>query len=66
MSYQYPAANWSIHLANHAPILNAVIVLAQVEASLQSIGLLRDDVLVVLYRRLHNVQQIRCSLDTQV
>ena len=65
MSYHYPAADLSIYLAGHAPVLDAVIVLPQIEASLQSGGLSLDTMQVVLYRRLHNVQQIRCSLDSQ-
>ena len=66
MSHHDPLANSSIHLTGQAPILNAVVVVLQVQTALQSTGLSSDGMQVVLHHRLCDVQQIGCSFDTQV
>lgn len=66
MACHDPAANYSIHLAGHAPMLNTVIALPQVQMPLQSTGLLSDDMQVVLQNHwLYDKQQLCCSLNMQ-
>jgi hypothetical protein len=66
VSYQDPAAYHRIHLARHAPVLDSVVVVLQVQAALQSTGLSSDGMQVVLHHRIYDVQQIGCSLNAQV
>ncbi len=66
MSYHDPAAYYSVRLAGHAPMLNTVVVVPQVQTPSQSTGLLSDDMQVGLYHWLYDVRQICCSLNAQV